>query len=90
MWEYENYTTDYPKVFQEKKYFEKKQYFKKALVAMKERLNQLLEEELQIIQEEYAAEVSFASPRGKNGESGYDLESTFTLNESDANDYDFT
>jgi len=53
VWEYEDYTIDYPDVFQEKKYFEKKQYFKKNVGLWKTRLNELLEDELQAIQEEY-------------------------------------
>lgn len=61
IWEYEDYTTDYPAVFQEKKYFNKKQFFKKNLDAMKERLNLLLEEELQTMQAEFAAETHFTS-----------------------------
>jgi hypothetical protein len=47
IWEYEDYTGDFPLIFQERKYYSKKQFFKQNLSAMKEKLNMLLEEELQ-------------------------------------------
>lgn len=56
IWEYEDYTVDYPTIFHGKKYWNKKQFFKRSFENMKEKLNQLLEEELQLMQQEFSIE----------------------------------
>lgn len=53
IWEYEDYMTDYPEVFSLKKFWSKKQFFKKNIGVVKNKLNVLLEEELQQIQDDY-------------------------------------
>lgn len=89
IWEYEDYTGDFPLIFQERKYYAKKQFFKQSLSSMKERLNMLLEDELQVMQEEYAMEIGL--DKTGRGASWYHLDATFDLDEPvEDSDFDFT
>jgi len=57
IWEFEDYARDFPGIFLDKKYSGKKDFFKKNMEKMKIRLNDLLEEELEAMTEDYQLET---------------------------------